>query len=100
MAIPKWKQIAEDLREEIESAETPGEGESLAIPTELELQDRFNASRNTVRDAIRWLIARGLVETRPGQGTFKVQKIDPLVTTLSTETGAGPRAERAAYRSE
>ena len=35
----------------------------------LELRERNNnASRNTVRDAIKWLINLGLVETRPGPG--------------------------------
>ncbi len=46
-----------------------------------------NASRNTVRDAIKWLTALGLVETRPGQGTFVVEKIEPFVTTLTRKEG-------------
>ena len=51
----------------------------------------YDASRNTVRDAIKWLTNLGLVETKPGQGTFVVQKIDPFVTTLSGNplTGLG-----------
>jgi GntR family transcriptional regulator len=31
----------------------------------------------------------GLVETRPGHGTFVVKKIDPYVTTLSGDPGTG-----------
>jgi GntR family transcriptional regulator len=82
-----WR-IAQDLRLEIEHGHLRA-GEQL--PTELELRERHAASRNTIRDAIKWLTNRGLVETRPGQGTFVVQKIDPFVTTLSpvTETGLG-----------
>ena len=53
------------------------------LETELELRERYNASRNTVRDAIKWLMNFGLVETRPGQGTFVMKKIAPFVTTLS-----------------
>ena len=72
------------------------------LPTELELRDNsYNASRNTVRDAIKWLTTLGLVETRPGQGTFVVQKIDPFVTTLSGDpkTGFGG-GEGTSYMSE
>ena len=96
MADPMYRQIAEDLREQIESGALQ-RGQQL--PTELELRERYNASRNTVRDAIKWLTTRALVETRPGQGTFVVQKIDPFVTTLSGEPNAGA-LERAAYLSE
>ena len=80
MANPMYRQIADDLRQTIESG-TIAPGSQL--PTELELRERYNASRNTVRDAIKWLINLGLVATRPGQGTFVVEKIDPFVTTLS-----------------
>ena len=80
MAHPMYRQIAEDLREQIESG-TLKPGEQLR--TELELREQYSASRNTVRDAIKWLTTRGLVETRPGQGTFVVQKMDPYVTTLT-----------------
>jgi GntR family transcriptional regulator len=82
---PMYRQIAEDLRQKIESgAISPGS----QLPTELELREKYDASRNTIRDAIKWLITRGLVETRPGQGTFAVEKIDSLITVLSS-TGAG-----------
>ena len=96
MASPMYRQIAEDLRERIESGELqPGQ----QLQTELELRERYGASRNSVRDAIKWLITRGLVQTRPGQGTFVVQKIDPFVTMLSGEpTAGGP--EGAAYQWE
>jgi GntR family transcriptional regulator len=98
MPDPMWRRIAEDLRQKIDSGELGRDGRPL--PSELELRDTYDASRNTVRDAVKWLVTRGLVETRPGQGTFVVQKIDPFVTVLSTEIGAGPGAESAAYISE
>jgi GntR family transcriptional regulator len=86
MANPMYRQIAEDLREQIESGKLkPGQ----QLQTELELRERYGASRNTVRDAIKWLMNLGLVETRPGQGTFVVQKMAPYVTTLSGEPGTG-----------
>src|ERR1039457_4130280 len=75
-----YRQIADDLRRQIEEGIlAPGQ----QLPTELDLRETYNASRNTVRDAIKWLITRGLVETRPGQGTFVVETIDPFVTTLT-----------------
>lgn len=98
MADPMWRQIAEDLRVKIESGQLGSGGKPL--PSELELRDTYSASRNTVRDAVKWLVYRGLVATRPGQGTFVVKKIDPFVTRLSTNYGAGPNAEESAYLSE
>jgi GntR family transcriptional regulator len=98
MANPMYRQIAEDLRQQIESGGLP---RGSQMPTELELRDRYNASRNTVRDAIKWLINLGLAETRPGQGTFVAQDIDHFVTTLSGDptTGWGGD-EGASYLSE
>jgi GntR family transcriptional regulator len=55
------------------------------LRTELELREHYGASRNTVRDAIKLLTTLGLVETRPGQGTFVVRKIQPYITTLTTD---------------
>lgn len=97
MANPLYRQIAEDLRHQIDSGTlTPGS----QLPTELELGDRYNASRNTIRDAIKWLINLGLVETRPGQGTFVIESIDPFVTTLSGPEGGFGGGEGASYLSE
>jgi GntR family transcriptional regulator len=92
-----YRRIAQELREQIRSG-LPEPGGQL--PTELELAERYDASRNTVRDAIRWLAANGLVETRPGQGTFVVSRITPLVTTLSADPGTAPGGEGAAALAE
>lgn len=87
MANPLYRQIAEDLREQIESGELlPGQ----RLKTEFELRESFGASRNTVRDAIKWLTTLGLVETRPGQGTFVVKKTAPYITTLTSNTQRSP----------
>jgi GntR family transcriptional regulator len=83
---PMYRQIAEDLRRQIEAGELPP---GAQLRTELELREKYNASRNTVRDAIKLLTTRGLVETRPGQGTFVVQKIVPFLNTLTGDPGAG-----------
>jgi GntR family transcriptional regulator len=86
MADPMYWQIAQDLRQAIESGELrPGE----QLPTELDLREKYSASRNTIRDAIKWLANRALIETRPGQGTFVVDRLDIFVTTLSADTESG-----------
>jgi len=80
MSSPMYRQIAEGLREQIESGGLePGQ----QLRTELELREYYGASRNTVRDAIKLLTTLGLVETRAGQGTFVVRKIDPYITNLT-----------------
>jgi GntR family transcriptional regulator len=82
MASPMYRQIAEDLRTQIESGRLePGQ----QLQTELELRERYGASRNTVRDAIKWLSALGLVETKAGQGTFVIRKIIPYITDLTAD---------------
>jgi GntR family transcriptional regulator len=98
MTNPMYRQIAEDLREQIESGLLePGQ----QLRTEIELRDHYGASRNTVRDAIKWLTTLGLVETRPGQGTFVVKKIDPFVATLTRDsTAVAEGAQSASYLSE
>jgi GntR family transcriptional regulator len=98
MTNPMYRQIAEDLRNQIESGELAS---GRQLPTELELREQYNASRNTVRDAIKWLTNLGLVETRPGQGTFVVEHRDPFVTTLSGDPKSGfGGGEGTSYLSE
>lgn len=97
MPEPTYRRIADDLRQRIESGVlVPGSG----LPTELALQDSYRVSRNTIRDALKWLLNRGLVETRHGQGTFVARKYEPSITTLSgdwqTKTGYGGGEGQAA----
>ena len=92
-----YRQIADDLRRKIESGELV---HGSQLPTEIDLREQYNASRNTVRDAIKWLITRRLVETRPGQGTFVVEEIRPVVTTLTSATGNSGGGEGAAFVQE
>jgi GntR family transcriptional regulator len=91
---PMYRRIAEDIRSDMERGELPP---GAQLPTELELREKYNASRNTIRDAIRWLIIRGLVETRPGQGTFVIKRIIPFVTTLTGDPATASGGEGAIY---
>jgi GntR family transcriptional regulator len=90
MSAPMYRLIADNLRHRIEAGElAPGQ----QLPSEVELREEYGrdgmVSRNTVRDAIKLLVARGLVETRPGQGTFVVERVQPFVTTLTGDPEAG-----------
>jgi GntR family transcriptional regulator len=79
---PMYQQIAEDLRKQIESGAL---AQGHQLPTELELRARYGASRNTIRDAVKRLTGQGLIETKPGQGTFVTEKVDPFVTILTVD---------------
>jgi GntR family transcriptional regulator len=98
-----YVQIAEDLRHKVKTGELrPGS----QLAPEAGLQDEYSkrpefssskVSRNTVRDAIELLVRQGLVEKRPGQGTYVVEKAEPFITTLSGDPEGG---ETAAYQSQ
>jgi GntR family transcriptional regulator len=93
-----YRQIADDLRRRIESGDlAPG----VQLPTELELREHYQASRNTVRDAVKSLVNRRLVTTKPGQGAFVVDRIVPVAVTMSSDptTGLGG-GEGVAFVSE
>lgn len=101
MPEPLWRQIAEDLRQKIETGQLGRDGQPL--PTETELREEYKASRNTIRDAVKWLVTRGLVVTRSGQGTFVARKIEPLTMRLATEptgTAGSVTSESASSRAE
>ena len=94
MAYPLYRRIADDLRGQIETGQLePGS----QLPPQEKVGELFNASRNTIRDAIKFLSNLGLVETRAGQGTFVVDPPDPLVTTLTTKEPGLGGGEGAAY---
>lgn len=95
---PLYRHIADDLRLKITTGKLAA---NVKLPTEGELSDQYEASRNTVREAIRRLTDEGLLESRPGQGTFVARKLDPFVTVLTADpkTGFGG-GDSAAYASE
>jgi GntR family transcriptional regulator len=98
MAQPMYQQIADDLRKKIDSGEYL---RGSQLPTELDLRGQYGASRNTVRDAIKRLTSLGLVETRPGQGTFVTLRVEPFVTVLTGKATSGAGGdEGASYLSQ
>ncbi|HXH83084.1 MAG TPA: FadR/GntR family transcriptional regulator [Candidatus Tectomicrobia bacterium] len=54
------------------------------LPPERDLAEHFVVSRTSVREALRALESRGLVEIRPGEGTFvREVSVDELVEPLA-----------------
>ena len=53
------------------------------IPTEVELAEHFGVARNTVREAIKILVAMGVLEIRRPVGTFVCQGFsEPMISPL------------------
>jgi DNA-binding GntR family transcriptional regulator len=83
----RYSTLARLLTDEIESGRYKvGE----MIPTEAELQQRFDVSRHTVREALRDLKSRGLVLARAGVGTVVRAR---MPATTSFMQGAGTLEE-------
>lgn len=61
------EQVATQIEQLIESGSWQV-GEK--IPPEMELMEKFDVSRNTLREAIRALVHAGLLETKQGSGTI------------------------------
>jgi GntR family transcriptional regulator len=87
-----YLKIAADIREQIDAGAL---ARGAQLPTEADLSEKYRASRNTIRDAIKCLASQGLVESRPGQGRFVTMRIDPLVTMLTGDPRALGGAEGA-----
>lgn len=64
-----YEQIAEQIEQRILSGELRS-GDRL--PTERELAEQFRASRTAVREAMKTLEQKGLVNMRPGRGTIVI----------------------------
>ncbi|WP_026415663.1 GntR family transcriptional regulator [Actinomadura oligospora] len=101
MAGARYRDIADDLARRI------GEGEFAAgerLPTEEQLMAGYdNASRNTVREAVKILKSRGLVQTTQGRGTFVLEGTVPTTVTLVSlplPSGGGDAARRFDARLE
>lgn len=77
--IPLYAQVKHTLQEEIENRMKPGD----ALPSEPELEKRFNVSRITVRRALDELVSEGLIVRQQGRGTFvREQPIAQELTLL------------------
>jgi GntR family transcriptional repressor for pyruvate dehydrogenase complex len=73
-----YEQIVFQIEERIMSGELEC-GDKL--PSELELAEQFGVSRTAVREAIKALRAKGLVEVQPGRGTFVMDGASQVLRT-------------------
>jgi len=65
--IPLYYQLAERLKDQIESGQLqPGD----QLPSERELSEQAAISRMTARQAVAYLVREGVLEVKPGIGTF------------------------------
>ncbi len=64
---PLYYQIANNLRRDIKKGKYKA---NTALPSEYQLMERYGVSRGTVRDAIKVLLAEGLVTRQRGRGSF------------------------------
>jgi GntR family transcriptional regulator, transcriptional repressor for pyruvate dehydrogenase complex len=71
------EQVARQLQETILAGDLP---EGSQLPPERELAEKFRVSRTVIREAIKVLGERGLVEVVPGKGSFVIR--------LSTEAAS------------
>ncbi|PMR76481.1 GntR family transcriptional regulator [Billgrantia endophytica] len=96
---PIYAQIGDFVRQSIESGQyAPGD----RLPSEKELTEQFGTTRATVARALQKLVYEGLVQRRPGSGSF-VRQADlniPLETTRirSFDEQMASSGERVSYR--
>jgi DNA-binding GntR family transcriptional regulator len=75
---PRYRVIAQRLLDEIANGKY---AVGTLLPTEIELCERFAASRYTVREALRVITEKGLVTRRPGAGSIVIAAAQPSVYT-------------------
>lgn len=72
---PRFRsRLLADLRARIAAGEFPADA---LLPPEAELAERYQVSRATVRLALQELAVQGLVQRRPGKGTFVAGPLAP-----------------------
>lgn len=66
---PIYRQIAADIRQRIEAGDYLP---NRAVPSEMDMCETYDVSRNTVRRAIRLLNEEGVLRTVRGKGTYVI----------------------------
>ncbi len=88
---PKWQQVLDDLEGRLARGEIADR-----FPTDRELVEEYGVSRHTVREAVRRLRARGIVERHRGLGSFV--RTDQLEQPVGTLYSLFREVERRGYR--
>lgn len=69
--VPPYRQIADDLRQQIEDGTIPP---GRRIPSTVEMEQKYNVARDTLRKATKVLKDEGLVESVRGMGLYVVDR--------------------------
>jgi GntR family transcriptional regulator len=83
--VALYLQVADYLRGRIETGKlSPGD----QLPPEPELAQSFHVSRHTIREALRYLKARGYIESRQGKGSVvrdrrRSLRVNPVIGSIN-----------------
>lgn len=92
----RYRDIAAKLQKEIRLGRTDIGG---LLPTETELMERYSASRQTVREALRILMDQGLIVRRAGLGSVVIAAEPPVLFSHSVKSlGEWLRYSNETYR--
>jgi len=93
LTLPVYRQVAEQIAEEIESGNRPANSK---LPSERELAEKFQISRMTARAAISVLVQRGLIARRSRSGAYVAQP--KYRFDLSSSGGLHDQLQKAGVR--
>src|SRR5215467_1849647 len=79
----RYRDIAARLQKEIRLGHTDV---GQLLPTETELMERYSASRQTVREALRILLDQGLIVRRAGLGSVVIASEPPALFSHSVKS--------------
>ncbi|HEY1397378.1 GntR family transcriptional regulator [Roseateles sp.] len=86
-AAPRYRQLADAIRHAIDDGTL---GDHQALPSERDLAEQHEVSRDTVRKAVRFLEERGVVYSDHGRGTFVapalVRRMSRFIDGFSQDT--------------
>lgn len=82
----KSKLLAEEIEERILQyiIQTPLEI-GTKLPNEFELGERFGVGRSTIREAVKLLVSKGILEVRQGSGTYVISTTPPELDPLGLQ---------------
>lgn len=87
--VPLSAQLADQIRDRIEQGVWPV---GHRIPPENELTAELGISRNSVREGLRALVHAGLLEAKPGDGTYVKAKSE-LQVAMQRQANRGPNRD-------
>ena len=85
---PIWMQLSEQMARRIVAGQyAPGS----KLPNENDLSRRLDVSRTTLREAISFLVAQGILEIRRGKGTYVSEELPAVGLDMTALAGVRSR---------